>query len=219
MRSCVICGGSLKGKKRHAQYCSKSCYLVTMRARRSADLPGQVKCWNGQCWRADCPNPASNQYCSAVCRAIVVHGARHEIDALVMLGKIKASRVWFPPCVDCGRPICKRGRQRTKRCVDCRATQRQVWDFQKNHDRRVQTAGTRALTAKQIAARDGTLCHICHKRVDIHLSGMAKWGPTVEHIIPVSYGGTNDPSNLALAHRYCNISRGNRGHSQLLLIA
>jgi 5-methylcytosine-specific restriction endonuclease McrA len=87
----------------------------------------------------------------------------------------------------------------------------------KNHARR--TVGPPALSVHQIAERDGNRCHICSRKVNMTWSGMAKWGPTIEHILPVSQGGTNEPGNLALAHRHCNTARGNRGHSQLLLVA
>ncbi len=87
----------------------------------------------------------------------------------------------------------------------------------KNQARR--TAGPKVLSVSEIAARDGSRCNLCGKRVDLTLSGMAKWGPTIDHLIPVSHGGTNDADNLALAHRHCNVSRKNRGHAQLLLTA
>jgi 5-methylcytosine-specific restriction endonuclease McrA len=42
--------------------------------------------------------------------------------------------------------------------------------------------------------------------------------PTVDHLIPVSEGGTDAPENLRLAHRTCNTKRGTRGTVQLLLV-
>ena len=90
-------------------------------------------------------------------------------------------------------------------------------DTKKNHQRRA--AGQLLMTVESLAKRDGNRCHICHRKVDMNLSGKTKWGPTIEHIVPVSLGGTNDSDNLVLAHRYCNVARGNRGHTQLLLVA
>jgi len=34
--------------------------------------------------------------------------------------------------------------------------------------------------------------------------------PNVDHIIPVSDGGTNDPANLQTAHRGCNTAKAAR---------
>lgn len=39
-----------------------------------------------------------------------------------------------------------------------------------------------------------------------------------DHLVPVSAGGTNDPSNMALAHLACNVSRGTGGNVQLQLV-
>lgn len=33
--------------------------------------------------------------------------------------------------------------------------------------------------------------------------------PSVEHLVPVSVGGTNEDANLAIAHRHCNVRFGN----------
>jgi 5-methylcytosine-specific restriction endonuclease McrA len=34
--------------------------------------------------------------------------------------------------------------------------------------------------------------------------------PTLDHLIPASKGGTDDPENLKLAHRSCNRAKGDR---------
>lgn len=66
-----------------------------------------------------------------------------------------------------------------------------------------------------IAGRDGGRCQICGKPV------RARKGPrraSVDHIVPLSRGGTNDLVNLQLAHLSCNLLKGNRrGGDQLLL--
>lgn len=44
-------------------------------------------------------------------------------------------------------------------------------------------------------------------------------GATVDHLIPLSAGGTDDLGNVALAHRQCNTRRSNTGAAQLRLMA
>lgn len=39
---------------------------------------------------------------------------------------------------------------------------------------------------------------------------------TIEHLTPRSKGGTNDMSNLALAHKRCNRERGTEAREPLL---
>lgn len=66
-------------------------------------------------------------------------------------------------------------------------------------------------TAHELAERDGTDCSICGKPVDMTLNrNVSMMGPSVDHVIPRSRGGSDDPDNLALAHLICNISKGNR---------
>lgn len=49
--------------------------------------------------------------------------------------------------------------------------------------------------------RDGERCHYCAQQA----------GPfVVDHVIPVSKGGTEDPSNLVVACRPCNASKRDR---------
>jgi 5-methylcytosine-specific restriction endonuclease McrA len=50
-------------------------------------------------------------------------------------------------------------------------------------------------------------CFICCAHVDLSQISL-------EHITPLSRGGTDDFANLAISHRVCNLKRGNR----LLLI-
>lgn len=45
-------------------------------------------------------------------------------------------------------------------------------------------------------------CFVCGRSV------LEKYA-TLEHIVPVSLGGTDDMSNLAISHNVCNVKRGN----------
>lgn len=66
------------------------------------------------------------------------------------------------------------------------------------------------LTVHEIAERDGTACSICMAPVDMTLVWPDRMAPTREHVIPVTKGGTNEATNLALAHFSCNVKKGNR---------
>lgn len=60
-----------------------------------------------------------------------------------------------------------------------------------------------------IADRDGWRCHLCGEPVSKNKTPWARKGPTIDHIIPRSKGGSDDIDNLRLAHRKCNEARGN----------
>lgn len=59
-----------------------------------------------------------------------------------------------------------------------------------------------------IYARDGWVCQICVEPVDGALVGTRDhWRPSLDHTTPKSQGGSDDPSNLRLAHWWCNSAR------------
>lgn len=70
-------------------------------------------------------------------------------------------------------------------------------------------------TRMRIWNRDGRTCQICGVPTRFFRSGYDTpfdrddVAGSVDHIIPVSKGGTNDESNLRWACRSCNCSRGN----------
>lgn len=67
--------------------------------------------------------------------------------------------------------------------------------------------------------RDGLDCHLCGKPINPELSGLHPRGINVDHLVPLCAGGLDCRTNVALAHRACNVSRGAGGYAQLKLIA
>lgn len=57
---------------------------------------------------------------------------------------------------------------------------------------------------QKIIDRDGDMCFICKKEFG------KKEKKTLDHWIPLSKGGTWDISNLRLAHKSCNLWKGDR---------
>ena len=62
----------------------------------------------------------------------------------------------------------------------------------------------------EIAERDGWRCQLCGRMV----SKMAKWparnSASIDHVVPLSEGGTDLRANVQLAHFGCNSSKNNR---------
>jgi hypothetical protein len=59
---------------------------------------------------------------------------------------------------------------------------------------------------RAIYERDQWTCQICMEAVDPDATD--EWRPTLDHIVPRSHDGSDDPSNLRLAHLWCNSVRG-----------
>ena len=56
-------------------------------------------------------------------------------------------------------------------------------------------------------------CHLCGEQVDLRNENGPRYA-TVDHILPLSKGGTDALANLALAHASCNQRKGARVPSQ-----
>lgn len=56
--------------------------------------------------------------------------------------------------------------------------------------------------------RDRWTCQLCDEPVDRTLPRNDDWAASLDHIKPRSAGGGHEPSNLRLAHRWCNAVRG-----------
>jgi 5-methylcytosine-specific restriction endonuclease McrA len=62
----------------------------------------------------------------------------------------------------------------------------------------------------EICERDGWACHICGLPITQRLAGRNQGAPTVDHLVPLSCGGSDADSNLKAAHFGCNAKRGAR---------
>jgi hypothetical protein len=126
------------------------------------------------------------EYCSAACR---LHWANHGGPADL------------PICAQCDRPISlvrahANGRHRrrdVKVCLDCKNELR---------DRRAML--------ERLAHVTKALCGICHEPVNLSIRHPSPKSPSVDHVIPKAKGGTNEFTNLQLAHLGCNSAKRDR---------
>ena len=58
--------------------------------------------------------------------------------------------------------------------------------------------------------KGGRICPICGKHESEFRRYVLCRNWSVDHIIPISKGGTNEPDNLRIICLHCNFSRGNR---------
>jgi 5-methylcytosine-specific restriction endonuclease McrA len=67
-------------------------------------------------------------------------------------------------------------------------------------------------TSQQILSLYGTDCHLCHEPIDLtaprstHYAGWER-GLHLDHVIPLSKGGTNLISNIRPSHGLCNLRK------------
>lgn len=125
--------------------------------------------------------------------------------------------------IRCSEPDCERGVRAKGLCSmhwrrKARAEGREanpVWDEGRKaqyHKRRAQKRGTQVedLRPIDIYERDIWLCGLCVTPVDPDSAWPDPMSPSLDHIIPLSKGGTHTYENVQLAHLTCNVSKGNR---------
>lgn len=53
-------------------------------------------------------------------------------------------------------------------------------------------------------------CLFCRSKVVVELDGSSSAGVTLEHIVPQTHGGSEEPENLGIACARCNQEKGRR---------
>lgn len=57
---------------------------------------------------------------------------------------------------------------------------------------------------KQLINKNGAICSLCDKPIETMKDC------TIDHVVPISKGGLTTIDNCRLAHRNCNLSKGNK---------
>ena len=89
------------------------------------------------------------------------------------------------------------------------------WDEKRKanyHKRRAarRTTSVETIEPLDIYQRDVWMCGLCYVAVDNELAYPHPMSASLDHIQPLSKGGTHTWANLQLAHLTCNVSKGNR---------
>jgi hypothetical protein len=70
-----------------------------------------------------------------------------------------------------------------------------------------------------IYRRDRGVCHLCRRRVAMTKAAPHPRSPVLDHLVPLSLGGSTTRDNLRLAHWLCNEVKSNRpANEQLMLV-
>lgn len=116
------------------------------------------------------------------------------------------------PCIDCNKLItCKRANQ--IRCANCAYLKQKERANIREHLVRIpnRKAGDK-ISRKQLYLRDKGICYLCN-RMTILETGLKKRHKrlaTIDHIIPVSRGGTHTWGNVRNCCWQCNSRKGNK---------
>lgn len=68
----------------------------------------------------------------------------------------------------------------------------------------------KTISIASLCERDDWRCHICGCKIEKNKRKDASMGPSIDHVIPLSKGGSHTWQNVRIAHRSCNSRKGNR---------
>lgn len=71
-------------------------------------------------------------------------------------------------------------------------------------------ASTELVVPSVVFDRDNWVCALCNESVPKNATFPNRLYPTIDHIIPLSKGGSHTYENVQLAHQACNSRKGNR---------
>lgn len=192
---CKKCGKNFHVKKNRKKgkgsntYCSWNCYLEDIRVKKETKVPKKaliVIC--PTCGKEFKRINGNHKYCSIECR------------------KFKTEK----ECKYCGEKF-KPLNARNVFCSD---------ECNKKYNNRVKPIKRKrklkengkvdySISLVKLIKRDKGICHLCHKKVNQKAHFNSDDYPSIDHVIPVSKGGTHTWDNVLLAHRGCNSKRSN----------
>jgi 5-methylcytosine-specific restriction endonuclease McrA len=114
-------------------------------------------------------------------------------------------------CAECATPFVTNQPQTRFCCVTCKTRNKDRIHTQRR-DKRIKAGPRERIDLPVLAIRDGWRCHLCKRKVT-----RKTW--SVDHLVPLSHGGTHTYDNVALAHHRCNALRRDGGTVQLRLAA
>ncbi len=209
LRACLTCGAAIDGPGQQ-RYCGREC-------RPRCDVVGCERPQRGESWcdvhrvqwqqkgfATLTRHPWAKDWICVVCDSAVSRdsGRRKHCsnNCQAMDSRHQGARPRVVPCATCGSEVDllalndagRRKRTDTALCAVCRRRTRY------------------GMTVGELAVRDGAECRICDEKVDMHAGPRDLFRPSVDHVRPRAVGGSDDPSNLQLAHLWCNQVKNKR---------
>lgn len=212
---CVVCGVTFTRRRALSAYssdrpcCSRSCGGELV---RRAALERGGRPLSGRhcevCGSTYCATYSRQRTCSRVCGGVLNNRGRGRVAG-------RKPRQWS--CISCGRVRVKGdGQARWVKFCSERCRVADVGDRVIDLYRLASQAGAagarwRETLVAYLRERDGDRCGICRRRMRFDLPAGPRGddrGPSIDHMVPRSAGGSDELVNLRLAHWGCNRKRG-----------
>ena len=120
-------------------------------------------------------------------------------------------------CEVCGKEYI--GAKNSKYCSDKCKNKTHWYNNKLKRERRIQNNGMvdKDITLAKLYERDKGICYLCGCECELNdyemennIFRVGKTYPSIDHIIPISKGGTHSWDNIRLAHISCNSKKGDK---------
>lgn len=222
---CEVCGKSYRKTYAGQRTCSRTCGGML----RYGPIEDRARYPSVRVRYADCAHcgrlfvsRGGAALCSDACRRERAECRRVEVRRLH--AERNAHRYGRRPCSRCGEEFeCGPRRGRPRRfCEPCEAlaaaeTRRAARDRRRIRLRRLNGAEYERIVRSKVYERDGWRCQLCRRPVDGAAKVPHPRAPTLDHVVPLSEGGSHTYANVQLACFLCNSLKGAGGGQQLAM--
>jgi 5-methylcytosine-specific restriction endonuclease McrA len=149
----------------------------------------------------------AQRFCSYDCRQ-----AGYRSEGFAHRAKTKKTEFVYN-CDLCGEKIIRStplGGLKRYHQPDCSRIALQARYRVKTVKRQSKTVKPSGLWVEKILETYGFICYLCNDPIDMKLPRTSKRGATVDHIIPLSRGGSDELDNLRLTHWSCNMKKSDK---------
>jgi 5-methylcytosine-specific restriction endonuclease McrA len=146
----------------------------------------------------------ATKYCDQDCKWKAL---RPKPGPTCRIKKRKARRFIEGRCPECGDRFMRLDNNPAAVGYCTRRCQRRVINRRREAFKRGK--GRKTLTFWKIAERDNLTCQLCGELVLMTETAPHPQSPSLDHIVPLSRGGSHSEENVQLAHFICNSRKGN----------
>lgn len=205
---CKSCGKPFVGKAMNQLYCSKECKPKQARPKKVS----QITC---QTCGKQCTGNKSKKYCSEACKRLANREKAREYERTRRPKKQSKAKHINLYCPKCGKEfITNRSDQKfcSRNCGKAFRGVGRIYTISKDVRLERATAVDKSVKLYTLIKRDNNVCQICGRQCDLYdyevtASGAMICGdsyPTLDHVYPLSKGGTHTWDNVQLACMKCN---------------